>query len=153
MRDTYMSSGLFSSRTDEWATPQALYDELNREFNFTLDPCATSANAKCERYFTKEQDGLKQSWIGEVVFCNPPYGKEMSKWVEKAHRESSGATVVMLIPARTDTRYFHEFIYQIHEVRFIKGRLRYNDGRGQSPFPSMIVVMRPSDTKDKGEKL
>lgn len=150
-RDTYMSDGLFSSRTDEWATPQSLYDELNREFNFTLDPCATSANAKCERYFTKEQDGLKQSWAGEIVFCNPPYGKMMSKWVEKCHQESAGATVVMLIPARTDTRYFHEFIYKKHEVRFIRGRLRYNDGRGQSPFPSMIVVMRPSDTKDKGE--
>lgn len=150
-RETYMSDGLFSSRTDEWATPQSLYDELNREFNFTLDPCATSSNAKCERYFTKEQDGLKQSWAGEIVFCNPPYGKMMSKWVEKCHQESAGATVVMLIPARTDTRYFHEFIYKKHEVRFIRGRLRYNDGRGQSPFPSMIVVMRPSDTKEKGE--
>ena len=139
----------FSCKTDQWETPQDFFDQLDKEFHFTLDPCADETNHKCERYFTKEQDGLKQSWIRETVFCNPPYGKAVSAWVEKAHRESErGATVVMLIPARTDTRYFHEFIYKKHEIRFIKGRLRYNDGRGQSPFPSMIVVMRPQDKCD-----
>lgn len=135
--------GMFSSNTDEWATPQAFFDELNDEFEFTLDPCATPNNAKCPRYFTKEQNGLLQSWQGERVFCNPPYGKEIGKWVEKCYREASeGAMVVMLIPARTDTKYFHEYIYKKHETRFIKGRLKFNDCGKPAPFPSMVVVMK-----------
>lgn len=110
-----INDAMFSSNTNEWATPQAFFDELNKEFDFTLDPCATPQNAKCARYFTKEVDGLAQSWRGETVFCNPPYGRDISKWVEKAYREtlSGGAIlVVMLIPARTDTSYFHDYIYQ-----------------------------------------
>lgn len=82
-----INSGMFTSNTNEWATPQAFYDELSKEFEFTLDPCATPENAKCKRYFTKEVDGLKQSWQGETVFCNPPYGRDISKWVKKAHDE------------------------------------------------------------------
>lgn len=108
-----INKGLFSSNTNEWATPVAFYEELNKEFKFTLDPCATDANHKCNKYFTKEQDGLAQSWAGEVVFCNPPYGRELSNWVKKCYEEhiKHGITVVMLIPARTDTTYFHKYIY------------------------------------------
>ena len=101
-----MNSGLFTSNSQEWATPQALFDELNAEFNFTLDPCATHENAKCEKHYTNEEDGLSRSLKGETVFCNPPYGREISKWVKKAYEENlGGGTVVLLLPARTDTRY------------------------------------------------
>lgn len=139
-----LNNGLFTSNSEEWATPRKLFDELNAEFGFTLDPCATPENAKCERYFIKEQDGLSQPWVG-TVFCNPPYGKQLPLWVEKAYREcENGTTVVLLIPARTDTRYFHEYIYGKHEVRFLKGRLHFNESKQSDPFPSMIVVMRPT---------
>lgn len=106
---------MFSSKTGLWETPQSFYDELNKEFQFTLDPCATPENAKCEMFFTKEMDGLTMNWEGNRVFCNPPYGKEIGKWVKKAYGESkkSNTTVVMLIPARTDTAYFHDYIYII----------------------------------------
>lgn len=139
-----INNSMFTSNTAEWATPQAFFDELNKEFDFTLDPCATPQNAKCARYFTKEIDGLSQSWSGEKVFCNPPYGRDISKWVAKAYSETlSGAKlVVMLIPARTDTTYFHDYIYQKHEVRFIRGRLHFNESKNAAPFPSMVVVMR-----------
>ncbi len=133
---------MFSSATDLWATPQAFFDKLNEEFNFTLDPCATADNAKCEVYFTKQDNGLTQDWGGHCVFCNPPYGRELRKWVEKCSRESQkpDTTVVMLIPARTDTSYFHDFIYNKAEVRFIRGRLKFGDATNSAPFPSMIVI-------------
>lgn len=137
------NKALFTSNTEEWATPQAFFEELNKEFNFTLDPCATQENAKCKKFFTKEQNGLLQSWQGETVFCNPPYGKEISKWVEKADEEAQrGATVVLLIPARTDTKYFHKFIYKRYETRFIQGRLHFNESKNAAPFPSMVVIMK-----------
>lgn len=138
-----MDRVLFSSANEVWATPQNLFDELNAEFNFTLDPCALPDNAKCAKYYTPEDDGLAQSWEGERVFCNPPYGRKIYDWVKKCHAESrhSNTTVVMLIPARTDTRYFHEFIYhQAKEVRFIKGRLKFGNAKNAAPFPSMIVI-------------
>lgn len=140
-----MNNALFTSNTAEWATPQAFFDELNKEFHFTLDPCATAQNAKCSRYFTKEDNGLAQNWSGETVFCNPPYGRDIRKWVEKAYNEVQGGAklVVMLIPARTDTSYFHEFIYNKHEIRFIRGRLHFNESKAGAPFPSMVVIMRP----------
>lgn len=138
-----LNKGLFTSNSEEWATPRKLFDELNAEFGFTLDPCATPENAKCERYFTKEQDGLSQPW-GGTVFCNPPYGRQMPLWIEKAYREcENGTTVVLLIPSRTDTKYFHDYIYGKHEVRFLKGRLHFNESKQSAPFPSMVVVMRP----------
>ena len=138
-----ISSALFSSRSEEWATPQALFDQLNAEFHFTLDPCARQDNAKCARFFTKDQDGLRQKW-GGAVFVNPPYGRKIGLWVEKAFLESqtNADVVVMLIPARTDTGYFHEFIYGKGEIRFIRGRVRFGDGKNSAPFPSMIVVFR-----------
>lgn len=132
-----------SSNTNEWATPQLFFDELNVEFNFTLDPCSTHENAKCKKHYTIEQDGLLQDWSKDVVFCNPPYGRKIAEWVKKCYEENKkGATVVLLIPARTDTAYFHKYIYNQHEIRFIKGRLHFNDSKQGAPFPSMVVVMR-----------
>ncbi len=139
-----INKGLFSSNSNEWATPVKFYEELNKEFNFTLDPCATKENAKCSKYYTKEDNGLIQDWGGEVVFCNPPYARELPLWVKKCYEEHKkhGITVVMLIPARTDTRYFHEYIYNKSEIRFIKGRLKFNDCKQSAPFPSMVVVYK-----------
>lgn len=137
---------MFSSQTDNWATPQWLYDELNEEFNFNLDPCASANNAKCTKFYTKEDDGLKQNWVGYRVFCNPPYGKEIGKWVEKCSQEAKkdNTLCVMLIPARTDTRWFHEFIYNKAEVRFLKGRLKFGNSTNSAPFPSMVVIFKIS---------
>ena len=139
-----INSGLFSSNTDNWATPQDTYDQLNKEFGFTLDPCADEYNHKCDKYFTKEQDGLVQDWGGHRVFCNPPYGREIKKWVEKAYRESQkdNTLVVMLIPARTDTSYFHDYIYRKAEIRFIRGRLKFGNATQGAPFPSAIVIFQ-----------
>lgn len=138
-----INKGLMSSNSDDWATPIRFYEELNNEFNFTLDPCASDINHKCEKYYTKNDNGLIKDWTGERVFCNPPYGKEISKWVEKAYQENQkGVFVVMLIPARTDTKYFHKYIYNQHEIRFIKGRLKFNDSKQSAPFPSMVVIMK-----------
>ena len=134
---------MFSSKTDEWETPQEFFNVLDQEFHFTLDPCADDYNHKCERYFTKAADGLKQPWNG-VVFCNPPYGKVIGKWVKKAYISAQGgALVVMLIPARTDTKYFHDYIYHKAEIRFLKGRLKFGNNQNSAPFPSMIVIFRP----------
>ncbi len=138
-----MNKALFSSQTDVWSTPQDFYDKLNEEFNFNLDPCAYPENAKCSRYFTPEIDGLAQDWGGYVVFCNPPYGRKIYDWVKKCYEESQkpNTTVVLLIPARTDTRYFHEFIYhKAKEIRFIKGRLKFGGSKAGAPFPSMVVI-------------
>jgi phage N-6-adenine-methyltransferase len=134
----------FSSKTNEWSTPQAFFDKLDAEFRFTLDPCATAENTKCRMFITESQDGLKQSWGTETVFMNPPYGRQIGKWVEKAYRSSlAGATVVCLIPSRTDTSYWHDFILDKAEVRFVRGRLYFNDDVGRAPFPSAVVIFRP----------
>lgn len=136
---------LFSSNTDMWATPQDLFDRLNDEFHFNLDPCAVQENAKCPKYFTPEIDGLSQDWGGYTVFCNPPYGRVIGNWVRKCYMESMKphTTVVMLIPARTDTIWFHSYIYKkASDIRFIKGRLRFGNAKNSAPFPSMIVVYR-----------
>lgn len=125
-----ITQGLFSSATDEWATPQRLFDDLDAEFHFTLDACATDANAKCERYYTREDDGLLQDWSGECVWCNPPYGKTIGQWMRKCSEEAKkpNTTIVALLPSRTDTRWFHDHIYnKAKEIRFIKGRLKFND--------------------------
>lgn len=139
-----INKGMMTSNTPEWATPLKFYEDLDNRFHFNLDPCATNENHKCEKYFTKEDDGLVQNWGEQRVFCNPPYGREIYKWVEKAYLENknNGAFVVMLLPARTDTKWFHDYIYNKHEVIFIKGRLKFNDGKQAAPFPSMLVIMR-----------
>lgn len=141
----------YSSQTNEWATPQDFYDRLNKEFNFTLDPCSTKENAKCDKFFTIEDNGLEQSWGGNRVFMNPPYGRGIKHWVEKAMLESQkdNTIVVCLIPARTDTLYWHDYIFnKASEVRFIKGRIRFGDGSDNAPFPSAIIVF---DSEYTGE--
>ena len=137
-----LNEGLFSSNSDDWATPQALFDELDSEFHFTLDPCASERNHKCEKYYTLIDNGLAQDWGGQIVFCNPPYGSVIKDWVRKCYEESRkpNTKVVMLIPARTDTAYFHDYIYHRAELRFIRGRLHFNESKQGAPFPSMIVV-------------
>lgn len=141
---------MFSSKTDMWSTPQKFYDKLNDEFNFTLDPCATEDNAKCDNFFTVDDDGLKQDWSGNIVFCNPPYGRAIKDWVKKSYEESlkNNTTVVMLIPSRTDTIYFHDFIYGKAEIRFIKGRLKFGDAKNSAPFPSIVVIYRNNEVSD-----
>ena len=136
-----ISTTLYSSQTEEWATPQELFDKLNNEFHFTLDPCCTHENAKCKKHFTKEEDGLKQSWEGERVFCNPPYGRAIKQWAKKCS-SANAELVVMLVPARTDTAWFHDYIYGKAEVIFIRGRLKFGEAVHSAPFPSMICVFR-----------
>lgn len=135
------TSIMFSSKTDNWETPQYLFKELDNEFHFTLDPAADDRNHKCKLYCTKENDGLLFDWTGHRVFCNPPYGRNLGRWIKKAYdtqQESGGGIIVMLIPARTDTRWFHDYIYKKSgvEVRFLKGRLRFGNSVHNAPFPS-----------------
>lgn len=134
---------LFSSLTDEWATPQELFNQLNDEFHFTVDVCASEENAKVNKYFTKDQDGLNQDWSDEIVWCNPPYGRTVTQWVRKAYEHFiGGGKAVLLLPARTDTRWFHEYVYGKAEIRFIKGRIKYGNAKWNAPFPTMIVIYR-----------
>lgn len=142
-----MQKALLSSKDMNWCIPQKFYDELNEEFHFVLDPAATDETAKCSLYYTPETDGLSQSWdCGGAVFCNPPYGREIGKWVKKAYEESQKTEhpIVLLIPARTDTNYFHDYIYGKAEIRFLRGRLRFARENGTAyaaaPFPSMIAI-------------
>lgn len=139
---------MFSSKTDQWSTPQDFYDKLNAEFHFTLDVAADETNHKCDKYYTINQDGLTQAWDG-VIWCNPPYGRRIGKWVEKAYNESlRGATVVMLLPSRTDTAYFHGYILPHAEIRFIRGRLKFGGSKNSAPFPSMVAIFKG----DKGNE-
>jgi site-specific DNA-methyltransferase (adenine-specific) len=133
-----MNKGMFSSKTDLWATPQGFFDEWNDKFDFDLDVCADHENHKCKRYFTKENDGLSLDWNGEAVRMNPPYGREIGKWVKKA--SESNTTVVGLLPARTDTRWFHDYIKDNAEIHFVKGRLKFGEATTSAPFPSMVVI-------------
>lgn len=142
-----MDKVLFSSKSVEWGTPQNLFDKLDRKFHFTIDVCANEFNHKCDKYYDVNQNGLSKKWRGNV-WCNPPYGREIKYWVKKAYSSSrSGkALVVMLIPARTDTEWFHKYIYKKDGVKilFLKGRIKFTDNSGNilnsAPFPSMIVV-------------
>ena len=137
------------TETPEWATPQGLFDELDKEFGFTLDVCALPENAKCDRYFTPEIDGLSQDWTG-TCWMNPPYGKVISHWIRKAYEScqtQEADCVVCLLPVRTDTRWFHELIYPAQkcgqaEIRFIKGRLKFGGAKSAAPFPNMLVIYR-----------
>lgn len=143
-----MNEVMFSSKSDEWSTPQDVFDNLDAEFHFNLDPCCTHENRKCENHYTKEDNGLKHSWGGYSVFCNPPYSN-IAEWVEKCYREGTkdNTTVVLLIPSRTDTKYFHNFIYNRAEIRFIKGRLKFGGHSNSAPFPSMVVIFRGAYSK------
>jgi phage N-6-adenine-methyltransferase len=136
-----MNTVHFMSEKMDWATPQELFDRLNQEFYFTLDVCALPENAKCKRYFSPKEDGLQQKWTG-VCWMNPPYGREIEQWMQKALQESErGATVVCLVPARTDTEWWHK--YALHgEIRFIRGRVKFQGANATAPFPSAIVIFR-----------
>ena len=138
----------FSSKTDQWATPKALFDELDKEFNFETDVCASVENSKCIKFFDENEDGLKQEWAGSC-YMNPPYGKTIKDWVAKAYLSSvnNGATVVCLLPARTDTKWFHDFCIR-GEVRFLKGRIKFGDAKCGAPFPSMIVIFKPKPAQN-----
>jgi len=132
---------MFSSTTTEWSTPQDFFDKLNVEFGFTTDVCATAENAKCKHYFSPEQDGLAQTWSG-ACWMNPPYGRQISAWVKKAWESSqAGAVVVCLLPARTDTAYWHDYCMK-GEIRFIRGRLKFGGCKNSAPFPSAVVIFR-----------
>ena len=134
-----------SNARDDWETPPEIFDALDAEFHFTLDVCARSGNAKCSAFISPEEDGLVQ-WWGGTCWMNPPYGRAIGKWVAKAHAEAqAGAVVVGFLPASTDTRWFHDHIYGIAEIRFIRGRVRFVGAPYNAPFPSMIVVWRPCD--------
>jgi phage N-6-adenine-methyltransferase len=168
-----------TSKTTEWSTPQDLFDQLNEEFRFTVDVAASAENAKCERFWTKEQNGLKQDWAYHHCWVNPPYGEPeqpckpncqkkrcaqrgyhvteyvpgIIDWVRKADTFSArfGATVVLLLPARTDTVWFHQYIYNNPraEIRFLRGRLKFGGCKDAAPFPSMIVVFRPAGKTER----
>lgn len=133
---------LFSSATDEWSTPQHIFDEWNRDYHFDLDVCATPENAKCKKFFTRADDGLAQVWTGSC-WMNPPYGREIGLWVEKAWRsvdKEQADFVVCLLPARTDTKWFHDYCWKYGRVYFIRGRLKFGGATNSAPFPSMITV-------------
>jgi len=133
----------FSSETPEWYTPQDFYDGLHKEFRFTTDVCATAENAKCAEFYTKEDDGLSRKWTG-VCWMNPPYGRTIGKWVEKAYDSSlSGTIVVCLVPARTDTKWFQDYCLKHGEVRFLRGRLKFGGCVNNAPFPCALVIFRP----------
>lgn len=139
--------GLFTSASEQWATPLDVYEPLHAEFGFTLDVCADRHNAKCDRYFTVQQDGLSQDWGRHTCWMNPPYGRGISLWMEKAFKSSRfGATVVCLIPARSDTRWWHQWVEGADEVRHLQGRVRFvhpqNGDTNSAPFPSALVVYR-----------
>ena len=138
-----------SSATDEWATPQEVFDALDREFGFTLDVCADNWNHKTKNYFDKATNGLLQEWRG-VCFMNPPYGRQIGVWLKKAYESAGwGATVVCLVPARTDTAWWHDYAAK-GEIRFVRGRIKFvgrNGVKDAAPFPSAIVIFRPNEVK------
>lgn len=131
----------FSSKTDLWYTPEEFFKKYNDIYNFEVDVCATAENAKCDTFFTKEMDGLQQDWKGSC-WMNPPYGREIGKWMKKAYESSlEGATVVCLVPSRTDTVWWHGYAMK-GEIEFIKGRLKFGGSKNPAPFPSAVVVFK-----------
>ena len=138
---TTLTKTMFSHDSDDWTTPDDFYKMIDKQFHFTLDPCATKQSSKCKTFFTIEDDGLKQDWKGHVVFCNPPYSNN-KEWIKKCYEESQkpNTKVVLLCPVRTDTKYFHNYCMKASELHFIKGRLKFGGGNNSAPFPSMIVV-------------
>jgi phage N-6-adenine-methyltransferase len=135
----------FSSSNNTWGTQQEFFDRLDEEFEFTLDPCASHENTKCDfNYYTEVEDGLTQDWEGECVFMNPPYGRDIVAWLKKAYNESKkpGTIVVCLVPARTDTKWWHDYVMKAKQIRFVKGRLKFGGSKNAAPFPSAVVIFR-----------
>jgi phage N-6-adenine-methyltransferase len=144
----------FQSGNKEWETPETVFQPLKKEFNIVLDVCATAENTKCKAFYDKKYDGIKADWsivsndLKGNCWMNPPYGRGIEKWVRKAHEESiKGVTTVALLPARTDTHWFQTYIHEKHEVRFLKGRVKFVDAPSTAPFPSMVVIFKPTETK------
>jgi len=134
----------YSSEDETWETPKDFFEKLNKVYKFNLDPCSSEKNAKCKKFYTEKENGLIQSWEGKRVFMNPPYGRPIGDWVRKA--STGGATVVVcLLPARTDTKWFHEYIYGKAEIIFLKGRLKFSGSKNSAPFPSMLVIFKSVD--------
>jgi len=142
---------MVSSKTNEWETPQWFFNLLNTEFNFTLDPCATDNNHKCEKYFTISSNGLKQDWSNDIVFMNPPYGGHTGDWIKKSLNESKkGATVVCLIVSATDRSYWHDYIFPYaKQIRFIRGRLKFGEADSTAPFASAVIIFSPRNFNEK----
>jgi site-specific DNA-methyltransferase (adenine-specific) len=144
-----ISEALFASGNGEWETPRDLWEDLDLEFGFHLDAAASDDNTKVPFYFTIEDDALTQDWFERAqgttsIWVNPPYGRGVVEWVKKAYLESQkGATVVMLLPARTDTAWFHNWVLGRAEIRFLRGRLKFSNCQNSAPFPSMVIVFRP----------
>ena len=146
-----MNACLFSSKTDDWATPMKVFRQLDHEFHFSLDVCADEHNAKCGQYFTREDDGLSQEWTG-VCWMNPPYGKTIGKWMQKAYESAlQGATVVCLVPSRTDAAWWHDWAMK-GEIRFLRGRIKFGGAKESAPFPSAVVVFNPVHDPTKGAR-
>lgn len=132
-----------TAKRDDWGTPKKLFEQLNNEFRFTLDAASNDTNYKCEKHYTIKEDGLKQDWSNESVYLNPPYGRCLKDWCRKCYEERKKAKVIVaLLPSRTDTSYFHDYIYNKAEVRFLRGRLKFDDSKYAAPFPSMIVIWK-----------
>jgi len=140
---------MMSSDRMDWETPASVFDPLDREFGFTLDVCATAENAKCTRFYSPKDNGLERSWDNETCWMNPPYGREIGKWIRKAAQSAlhENATVVCLIPARTDTSYWHDYCMK-GEIRFLRGRITFVGAPAPAPFPSAVVIFRPRQTHD-----
>ena len=140
--DSQTTKTMFSSKSNEWGTPQAFYERLNEVHGFTLDPCADAKNKKCAKFYTMEDNGLAKSWEGEKVFMNPPYGRQIKHWIQKAYQEGQkpNTRVVCLVPARTDTKYWHDYCMKAETIHFVKGRLKFGDSKNAAPFPSAVVV-------------
>lgn len=131
---------MMSSKSDEWTTPIELFDELHNRFIFDLDAAASDENHLCDRYYTKETDGLRQSWEWRRCFVNPPYS-QIARWAEKFQEESSRARlIVALIPARTDTRWWHKYIVEADKIVFLRGRLKFSNSKNSAPFPSALAI-------------
>jgi site-specific DNA-methyltransferase (adenine-specific) len=139
-----LTSGLFTSRTEEWETPYHVFSAINAEYQFQVDVCATSENTKCKVYFDKTDDGLQKEWSPYRCWMNPPYGKNISKWMKKAFEESQrGSLVVCLVPSRTDTKWWHDWVMRASEIRFISGRISFGNQKQSAPFPSCIIIYYP----------
>lgn len=145
-----ITEGMFTSKSEMWETPQMFFNELNKKYHFTTDVCAIAENAKCKHFYSPEDNGLIQEWSG-TCYMNPPYGKQIKHWVRKAYEEAilnKRCIVVALLPARTDTQWFHAHIYQKSgvSVSFLKGRLKFSGSKNSAPFPSMVVVFNHNFT-------
>jgi phage N-6-adenine-methyltransferase len=152
-RDRLKRSVHFRSDRHTWGTPQAFFDTLDAEFAFTLDTCALPSHAKCPRFYTPADDGLQQPWIG-ICWCNPPYGRVIAQWVQKAYESAQhGALVVCLLPARVDTRWWHQYVMRAAEIRYLPGRLKFVGAKSRAPFPSAVVIFRPLERDHRRETL